>query len=370
MIANRAALVGFLILATAAAHLAHTESAAKAPSPPGQPGTGPGGAEYRHESVRKTVHGEGAQQFWLYEPAEPAPASAPFVVFNHGWGATNPRAYGAWIEHIVRRGNIVVYPAYQNPGTWRYPPKQITPNAIQATKEAIRVLRSGDHVRPDLGRTAVVGHSAGGQISANMAALASANGLPHFKAVMSVQPGKSWTRLAITAITLEDMSLIPPSTLMICVAGDRDTSARDVDAKRIFKESTRVPMLNKDFVTVVTDEHGGPALIADHFSPVAPNASYDSGIPGATAAALPGRSTDIEPEDDDWASTRVLAAMSRGGINALDFYAYWKLFDGLYDAAFGEPSGRKCFGGTTEQRFMGRWSDGVAVKELVVTDQP
>lgn len=102
----------------------------RAPTPPSQPATGPGGSGYNHAAVRKTLRGEEALQFWVFEPAEPHAAAAPVVVFTHGWGATNPRAYGAWIDHIVRRGNIVVYPVYQKPGSWRYPPQLITPNAI------------------------------------------------------------------------------------------------------------------------------------------------------------------------------------------------------------------------------------------------
>ena len=46
-------------------------------------------------------------------PPSRRPKTAPVVVFNHGWLAVNPGAYGAWIEHLVRSGRIVIFPRYQ-----------------------------------------------------------------------------------------------------------------------------------------------------------------------------------------------------------------------------------------------------------------
>ena len=41
----------------------------------------------------------------------PSPKRAPVVVFFHGWFAVNPGFYGAWIDHLVRNGRIVIFPA-------------------------------------------------------------------------------------------------------------------------------------------------------------------------------------------------------------------------------------------------------------------
>lgn len=71
-------------------------------TPPNQPELGPGGADYRHTEVIKNRYGQGDDEYWIFEPISPAPASAPLVVFNHGWGGMDPKAYGAWIEHIGR----------------------------------------------------------------------------------------------------------------------------------------------------------------------------------------------------------------------------------------------------------------------------
>ena len=70
-------------------------------------------APYPHGSVWRDVYGTGARSYWLFEPAEPTPERAPVVVFHHGWLAINPGVYGAWIEHLVRSGAVVIFPRYQ-----------------------------------------------------------------------------------------------------------------------------------------------------------------------------------------------------------------------------------------------------------------
>jgi acetyl esterase/lipase len=332
----------------------------EAATPPGQPLTGPGGAEYKHAKVIKNVYEKGDKEYWIFEPADPTPESAPLVVFNHGWGGTNPRVYGAWIDHIVRRGNIVVYPRYQD--QWRYPPGRITGNAIEAVKSAIRRLQTDGHVKPLLDDFAIVGHSAGAQITANMAGLAKETGLPQPKAILSVQPGKSWSKPEFTRIPLENLSKIPANTLLLTVVGDEDHRARDIDAKRIFKESTQSPLSNKDYVIIFSDTHGRPALRAHHFSPCAPDESYDSKEDLKRPFAQFFASE--QPEDFSKLERYLLS------VDALDYYAYWKLFDGLCDAAFFGKNGQYALGNTPEQRYMGKWSDGKPVKELIVTDKP
>jgi hypothetical protein len=144
---------------------------------------------------------------------------------------------------------------------------------------------------------------------------------------MPVEPGRTWNIVPRGNIPLEDLGKISSTTLLLSVIGDKDSVARDIDAKRIFYESAQVSLDNKDFVTLVSDSHGSPSLNANHFAPTAP-------------------------------------------INGLDFYGTWKLFDGLYDAAFYGKNRQYALGNTPEQKFMGLWSDGHPVMELLVTDTP
>ena len=81
-----------------------------------------------------------------------------------------------------------------------------------------------------------MGHSLGGLLAANVAALAAESNLPRVRAVMSVEPGITEAPINVP---LADLKKIPADTLLLAVAGDQDGLVRDTDAKRIYYESTR-----------------------------------------------------------------------------------------------------------------------------------
>ena len=347
-------LIAFLVVTISA------RSFAQAPTPPLQPETGPGGKQTTHAAVIKNRYGQGGQEYWIYEPDRPRPTTAPVVIFMHGWGGTNPLYYGAWIDHIVKRGNIVVFPRYQTNVLTRR--EDFIPNTLAAVKDAFQRLQTEPgHVRPDLNKVAAVGHSLGGILSASVAALAGEERLPKIRAVMSVEPGLTRSP---ASVPIADLSKIPSDTLLLSIAGDRDSFVADDDAKRIYYESTKVSANNKDFVSLVSDERGRPGLIANHRAPTAPDKDYDNGEGDLTARrSSGGLGTPVDGE------MRGESARTPT-INALDYYGLWKLFDALCDAAFYGKNRQFALGNTPQQRFMGKWSDGTPVKELVVTDKP
>ncbi|HET6980479.1 MAG TPA: alpha/beta fold hydrolase [Pyrinomonadaceae bacterium] len=328
---------------------------AQSVTPPSQPQTGPGGKQYTHASVIKNRYGKGGLEYWIFEPDSPKPRTAPVIVFLHGWGGMNPLYYGAWVDHLVKRGNIVIYPRYQ--ANLLTSIKDFTPNTISAVKNAVtRLQTEKGHVTPDFNKFATVGHSLGGLLAANVAAMAAEVKLPRVRAVMSVEPGITDPPINVP---LADLKKLPADTLLLTIAGDQDGLVRDTDAKRIYYESTRIPAKNKDFILLVSDTHGTPPLQASHRAPTAMDKSYDNGEgvgggpSGIGDVQLSGR---VRPE------TML--------INALDFYGTWKLFDALTDAAFNGKNREYALGNTPQQRFMGVWSDGVPVKELKVIDKP
>ena len=325
-------------------------------TPPTQPQTGPGGKQSLHARVIKNRYGSGAQEYWIFEPDSPKPRSAPVIVFLHGWGGMNPLYYGAWLDHLVKRGNIIIYPRYQTNLLTAI--REFLPNTLHAVKDSINRLQTEPgHVSPDLHKFAAVGHSLGGLLAANLAALARESGLPRVSAVMSVEPGITEAPINVP---LADLKKIPAETLLLTLAGDEDTLVRDTDAKRIYYESTRIPARNKDFITLVSDSHGTPALLASHRAPTALDKSYDNGEGfGGGPATRVGDTPQTGRRD------RLETMM----INALDFYGTWKLFDALCDTAFYGKNREYALGNTPQQRFMGVWSEGVTVKELKVTDK-
>ena len=326
-------IIIFFICSLSITSLNVVEAAETNIDPPKQPLYGPGSSDYSHSQVLRYCYGEGGKQYWVFEPASPRPDCAPIVVFNHGWSALNPIFYQAWIDHIVRKGNIVIYPRYQDSITTNS--DEFTPNAIWSVKDAIKRLNTTGHVKPEVDKFALVGHSAGGIISINIASLASDEGLPVPKAVFCVQPGKSRNESDEIGPVLEDLSKVPEDTLILTMSGDRDNIVGSDDSKKIIDETKSVGTANKNYIEMVSDEHGTKPLIADHIAPLA---------------------IKFKIANEDYELL----------VNSLDYYGAWKLFDGLYEAAFYGKNREFALGNTTAQRYMGTWSDGTPVKGLII----
>jgi len=285
----------------------------------------PGSTEYPHALVKESVFDAGSgKEYRLYEPDGPPLLTAPVVVFLHGWGGTDPAYYRPWIDHLARRGNVVLWIRYQESVLTLS--SEFVPNMLAAVKAGLAHLeQDAERPKPELDKVAVVGHSMGGILSMTLAARAAAEGLPPMKAVMPANPGRGVTGPEVLA----DFSQIPASTLLLCVSGAEDSLG--TDAPFCFYQATNVPLDNKDHVTLNSDNHGTPALVADHFAP---------------------------------------NCLTAADVNALDTNGYWKWFDGLIAAAFYGRYREYALGNTPEQRFMGLWPDGTPIVEATVTDAP
>jgi acetyl esterase/lipase len=299
--------------------------AADAPAPP-----------YPHTTINRQEFGCGAQSYWLFEPAEPKPPVAPVLVFLHGWYAYNPVAYGAWIEHLVRSGQTVVFPRYQAD---RFtPPADFLDNSLAAVRDALDVLETSPvHVRPDRRRFALLGHSAGGNLSAQMAAVAAERGLPPPRAIVAMMPGE------IVPSREPSLAKIPAATLLLVVAAEDDRIVGDLRAREIFAEATAIPASRKKFVLYRTDLHGW--LVADHFAPTAASHGFNDGE---------GYLLNLQ--------------FLRGRVDAFDQAGFWRMADATIQAAF---QGRTLDEATDHGalfRRLGYWSDGRAVFPPLVGD--
>ncbi len=305
------------------------------PQPPTQPTTGPGGSEARFGGIASIEQKPPDQLFadyWLFVPTDPLPGTTsagepfPVVIFIPGSGTLDAAGYLAWIEHLVQRGAVVVYPMYENAGYSEPEYRQGLQDDVRSGLEALE----GEGVPVDLTRVAVVGHSLGGVLAVDYAASAVATGLPVPTAVMSVAPGCLTVKVACLGA---DPSAMPATTrvLLVTEADDFDpTVPRAVE--RIWAGLEGIPQENRDVVRLVTDAHGRPPLLATHLQA---DADYDHNPP-----------------------------------DAFDWYGTWKWLDALMGCAFDNEWCEIALGNTPEQRFMGTWSDGVPVTEAVITDDP
>jgi dienelactone hydrolase len=340
---------------------------ARAATPPKQPESGPGGADYDAAPVVKRAVGQASAATYVFHPAAEAAQPRPVVVLLHAWGAANPQFYGGWIEHLARKGNLVLFPRFQEVNRTR--PADATAFAGRLVKDALQALVDDPQARPDPQRIAYIGHLAGGAIALNLAADAEGDGLSAPKLVFALMPGGIASDPKARGIPLEDLSGIDSETLVISMSGDRDYLPTDRAGRRILKETTAVPATRKLFMRTGSDDHGFPALSATLASPASPKADYD-----AAAIKLPPdppRDPKQKPPQWRWSAdmsltgeqTVLTGQMGTNATDALDYYAYWKTFDLAQAAAF---DGKDAAALRRDPKFteMGSWSDGWPVRRL------
>jgi hypothetical protein len=262
--------------------------------------------DYPHQAVGHHVLGTAGSRVWIFLPDSPRPESASVVLFLHGYRATDPFYYGGWIDYIAKKGSIVLYPLFEE--SRRDPPENMQRNAIESTKQALQYLAASGPVKPDLLHFAVVGHSLGGGMAAQVPGLAVSSGLPQPNAVMSVEPG--W--LGNKDYPTENLTRIPPSTYLLIVEGDKDQFRDTRHGSTIFRLTAQIPPDHKALVTL----RSADGLIADHYAPLSPDPAYH--LEEAPGGAGLGKKV------VKWAM-----GIREGEIDALDRQGLWPMFDEL-----------------------------------------
>ena len=304
---------------------------------PEQPTEGPGGADYKHQKVIFQDFAPKADGYWLFEPDDPKPDSAHIVVFNHGYGAYNPMIYGKWIKHIVRKGNIVIYPRYQkNLLTPR--PNAFAKNAAKAINDALIELRKEGHIKPIVEPLAIVGHSYGGTISADLGVNFERYNIPQPKAIMLVSPGTS----VLKGGRLKTYEGMPADTKLLITLSQHDHVVGNEFGELVFH--TAIHTKERNLIRQYTDKTGSPKISAGHNESYSLDKDFDNGIRNVTAKR----------------------ALSVSKLSALDYNGYWKLFDALLDYTKTGKNKKYVFGNTPEQKSLGNWSDGSPIRSLEI----
>jgi acetyl esterase/lipase len=165
------------------------------------------------------VVGTGAAEVTIRRPEQPRGAT---VLFLHGWGALSPSNYGPWIDHLVDEGHVVVYPKYQT--SFVSAPAEALPNALRGIRAAFDRVGAEDVV--------VVGHSAGGALAADYAAIARVAKLPQPQAIMLAYPGRAARGLPGRLPELGDQR-IPESVEVLALASEEDSTVGTATARDV-----------------------------------------------------------------------------------------------------------------------------------------
>jgi acetyl esterase/lipase len=201
------------------------------------------------DGAERSDLGEGAQAVAIFRPTGAANAAGPVVIFLHGWVALDPARYGPWIGHLVQRGTTVIFPAYQTKPA--YDTTAPLSNVLAGVRAALA------EVVPAPGRLVVAGHSAGGALAADYAAVAAEDGLPVPAAVFSVYPGRKLRHLDVP-IPSADLARIAPATRVLVYAGERDTAVGSGTANSIARDATHADVTLRTIRDDRVDEHSAP----------------------------------------------------------------------------------------------------------------
>jgi dienelactone hydrolase len=339
---------------------------AQAATPPKQPEQGPGGRDYKVTDVVKRGVGTVSSGTFVFHGSDTPERPRPVVIFLHSWGAVNPGLYGGWIEHLARKGHLVLFPRFQDVNRSR--PADATNLAETLIEAALAELANDPNARPDRERVALIGHSAGVPLALNLAAGAGAGKVPAPKLVFGLMAGGIASNEKERGILLRDLSTVDPQTLIITMSGDRDYLPADRASRLILQQASAVPVNRKLFMRAASDDHGFPAITATLASPGSPKADYD-----AAAIKLPPDPPRDPKQKNTWRwsadmalsgpQTILTQQLGNNGTDTIDYLAYWKTFDIAVEAAF---AGKDAAALTRDPKFvdMGTWSDGWPVRRL------
>ncbi len=305
---------------------------------PTQPVEGPGSAIYLHDEVVQYDFAQNPDGFWLYEPASPRPDSANVIVFNHGYGGYNPMIYGKWIKHLVRKGNIVIFPRYQK-NVYSPNPKYFSSNVSQAIRDAFKKMENGNFIKPITRNFAMVGHSYGGVITADLAVNFENHSIPKPVAILLCSPGSG----PFTGGLLDSYEAIPADTKMIVMVSEDDKIVGDKLGKKIFETATKV--VQRNYINQLRDNSTSPPHKAGHNESYSLDMDFDNGVRNSTTRR----------------------ALRKAKTNNVDYYGYWKIFDALLECSRSNDYCEYAFGNTPKQKFLGLNSNNQPLVELEVT---
>jgi pimeloyl-ACP methyl ester carboxylesterase len=250
-----------------------------------------------------------------------AKGKVPVVFFVPGYSNNNPEQYRGLITHMVSRGQAVVFTPYHLiSGDLTLNEKRY--DAIwEGMREA--VARYGEGF--DLDRIGYVGHSygAGAIFAMSLRGIEQEGWGREGLILFSMAP---WYHFQLQT---RDYRNFPVHAKLVIQVYEDDKVNDHRLAWELF-EQINLPLSEKDFMMVRGDRMGRGRIDAGHGAPE-----------------------------------------SRANEDAIDFYAIYRTFDGLTSYAFaGDQAGRRVAlgNGNREQRFMGHWSNGQPIREMLVGD--
>jgi hypothetical protein len=186
---------------------------------------------------------------WIFRPAG---QPKRLTIFFHGQGGAleaTPANHRPWIDHLVERGNVVIYPRYE----LSYNTAVIGPAVAGVRRASERVDVKGLPVL-------ALGYSRGAALAVEYGAVAASKHVPVPDAIESVNP-VPFGELA----RLVDLSPLRPSTVVSVLMSEEDPHA--VDGTTLLLRRLRTVGFPPDQIRLRV-AHSNKTFVADHLAPL------------------------------------------------------------------------------------------------------
>lgn len=262
----------------------------------------------------------------LYEPADPAPQTAPVVVYFHGAQISDQRGdVDAELRHFAGRGSIVLYAEEGTVNTAGY--RDAGRRAVLA---GMAELARPGHVRPS-GRIAFVGFSLGGMVALQLANEPKGSAVPRPGVVVLHDPAGECSRLVNGTVSDGTLTNLPRSVKLLIIQAETSVGSANSAAPGAWRNSL---VTTKNWLVVPSDDYGEPPMVSDH-----------AGSTGVTGGGSPP-------------------------LDAIDWWGYWRPTDRALESVFSPDRNgydvfcRKAGASCDPVRDMGRWADGHAAQRI------
>jgi hypothetical protein len=299
-------------------------------TPPDQPSSGPGGSNYLYSSyTRISYTSTSAGDSYIYQPSGGSlPSNLPIIAYMHGYELDDGMsANEALVIHIVKKGYIVIYCNYEIAGIL---PKHFEENAAQNIDDGINYIKAhSDFIQPDTNADGIIkfgliGWSVGGVTALNIASNYVNDGVPKPQFVIAMETNNGG-KIFGEVTPMNDANNIPSDTNILMVMAEEDSEITWNKSFKYWSEMTQIPESRKQWIGLYSDDYGYPDLVANH--------RWEAG------------------------------GGSRDKIDALDYYGSYKWCVAIANDTFYGTDRSYWYGNTSEQIFMGKWSDGSDVIE-------
>jgi len=270
----------------------------------------------RHQAVNVLSIGSGADRSFVFIPDQPFLQKRPLIIFLHGWMGTNPKNYGAIIDHLVRQGSVVIYPVYQTDG--KTIPQGITDTALKSLTHTLGRIDLEFPGLIDRENTLYYGFSMGATMAINLAMDAKRGTLPLPKALLLSAPGDAHHVAhgpLAESILKQSIHQLPIELPIVLMSGKEDTTIGVPTAYQYWNQICSQERL-KTLILWPAGKTEGQAIGAGHGAPGAPDERYD----------FPDTHADVTlsiPRTEQFPVSK--------SINNLDFYGQWKILNGWID---------------------------------------